>query len=72
MSQLKNDIESSTAQVRILATDEEGVWPSTARVTVLGDMSYLKVYDAVPRFTDLNPDQHPLGQILEHDLQARA
>ena len=53
MSQFKNDIESTAAQARILATDEESMWPSTARVTVLGDMSCLKVYDAVPRFTEL-------------------
>ena len=42
MSQLKDDIESTAAQARILVTDEEGVWPSTARVTLLGDLSCLE------------------------------
>ena len=54
MSQLKDDIESTAAQARILVTDEEGVWPSTARVTLLGDMVLLgRVYDAVLGFREL-------------------
>ena len=74
MSQLKDDIESTAAQARILVTDEEDVWPSTARVTSLGDLSCLKGLRRCAGFqgTRENADQHLRGQILAHDLQARA